>query len=140
MPRAAPANCITQLVHLSLLELAGQQTALTQREALKDRIRGYVALHLHNPALTVDQIAHALNCSKRHLYNAFAEEEETLASYIQRLRLEACIRELQQDGAQARPITDIALSWGFNNLSHFSRVFREHTGKSPSEFRHESLT
>ena len=132
---------ITQLVHLSLLELAGQQTALTQREALKDRIRGYVALHLHNPALTVDQIAHALNCSKRHLYNAFAEEEETLASYIQRLRLEACIRELQQTApAPARPITDIALSWGFNNLSHFSRVFREHTGKSPSEFRHESLT
>lgn len=25
-------------------------------------------------------------------------------------------------------ITDIALSWGFNNLSHFSRVFRERTG------------
>ena len=32
-------------------------------------------------------------------------------------------------------ITGIALSWGFNNLSHFSRVFREHTGQSPSAFR-----
>ncbi len=131
---------IAQLVHLSLLELAGQETQLTQRAALKDRIRGYVALQLHNPALTVEQIAHALNCSKRHLYNAWADEDETLASYIQRLRLEACIRELQQAGRQAKPITDIALSWGFNNLSHFSRVFREHTGRSPSEFRAESLT
>jgi len=131
---------ITQLVHLSLLELAGQETQLTQREALKDRIRGYVALHLHNPTLSVEQIAHALNCSKRHLYNAFADEHETLASYIQRLRVEACVRELQQTRQQAKPITDIALHWGFNNLSHFSRVFREHTGKSPSEFRAESLT
>ena len=51
------------------------------------------------------------------------------------LRLQACIRELQQHGPQARPITDIALSWGFSNLSHFSRVFRGHTGLSPSEFR-----
>ena len=51
------------------------------------------------------------------------------------LRLQDCIRELQQRGPQARPITDIALSWGFSNLSHFSRVFRGHTGLSPSEFR-----
>jgi len=131
---------IAQLVRLSLIELSGQETQLTQREALKDRIRGYVALHLRDPDLTVDQIAVALNCSKRHLYNAFAEEDQTLASYIQGLRLEACIRELQHPMAQTRPITDIALSWGFNSPSHFSRVFREHTGKSPSEFRAASPT
>ncbi|TCS99787.1 AraC family transcriptional regulator [Tepidimonas ignava] len=129
---------IIQLVHLSLLELAGQQTQLTQREALKDRIRAYVALHLRNPALSVEQIARALNCSCRHLYNAFADEDETLAQYIQRQRLQACIRELQASPS-TRTITDIALSWGFNNASHFSRVFREHMGKSPSEFRAESL-
>ena len=126
---------IAQLVRLSLIELSGQQTALTQREILKDRIRGYIALNLRDPALSVEHIAHALNCSKRHLHNAFAGDDDTLASHILRLRLEACIRELQQTGPQARPITDIALSWGFNNLSHFSRVFREHTGFSPSEFR-----
>jgi AraC-like DNA-binding protein len=130
---------IAQLVRLSLIELSGQQTALTQREALKDRIRSYVALHLRDPALTVEQIAHALNCSKRHLYNAFGEEDQTLASYILHLRLDACLRELQHPMAQTRPITDIALSWGFNNLSHFSRVFREHTGLSPSEFRQQAL-
>ncbi|MDI1271178.1 MAG: helix-turn-helix domain-containing protein [Polaromonas sp.] len=126
---------IAQLVRLSLIELAGQATAVTQREALKDRIRAYVSTRLRDPALSIEQIAHALNCSKRHLHNAFAGETDTLASYILHLRLEACIRELQQSGPQARPITDIALSWGFSNLSHFSRVFRGHTGLSPSEFR-----
>ena len=126
---------IAQLVRLSLIELAGQATAVTQREALKDRIRAYVSTRLRDPALSIEQIAHALNCSKRHLHNAFAGETDTLASYILHLRLQACIRELQQSGPQARPITDIALSWGFSNLSHFSRVFRGHTGLSPSEFR-----
>lgn len=126
---------VTQLVRLSLIELAGQHTPLTQREALKDRIRHHVALHLRDPELSVDQIATALNCSKRHLYNAFADEPHTLASYIQHLRLDACLRELQQVGPGVRAITDIALHWGFNNPSHFSRVFRERTGQSPSEFR-----
>ena len=80
-------------------------------------------------------IARALNCSRRHLYNAFAGEGESIAGYIQRVRLQACVRDLQAAGPHGRPITDIAMSWGFGNLSHFSRVFREHTGASPSEFR-----
>lgn len=126
---------IAQLVRLSLIELSGQHTALTQREILKDRIRSYIALNLRDPALSVETIAHALNCSKRHLHNAFAGDENTLASHILRLRLDACMRELQQTGPLARPITDMALSWGFANLSHFSRVFRAHAGCSPSAFR-----
>jgi len=130
---------IAQLVRLSLIELAGQGTALTQREALKDRIRAYVAVNLRDPALSIEQIAQALNCSKRHLHNAFAGGDDTLASYILRLRLQACVREIQQSGPNSRGITGIALSWGFNNLSHFSRVFREHTGQSPSEFRQAAL-
>jgi AraC-like DNA-binding protein len=126
---------IMQLVRLSLLELSGQETALTQREALKDRILAYVARHLGDPQLSIDGMARALNCSRRHLYNAFAGNQETLAGYIQHQRLEACVRELREGGPSGKPITDIALSWGFSSLSHFSRVFRDHTGMSPSEFR-----
>ncbi|HZY17653.1 MAG TPA: helix-turn-helix domain-containing protein [Ramlibacter sp.] len=124
---------IKQLVRLSLMELWGQETAVTQREALRDRIRAHVQQHLRDPELSVDTIARALNCSRRHLYNAFTGEGGSIAGFIQRLRLEACVRELQHGGS--RPITDIALSWGFGNPSHFSRVFRDHTGMSPSAFR-----
>jgi AraC-like DNA-binding protein len=127
---------IMQLVRLSLLELSGQETAVTQREALADRIRAYVARNLRDPELSIDGIARALNCSRRHLYNAFSGGQESLAGYIQQQRLAACVRELREAAAGTRPITDIALSWGFSSPSHFSRVFREHTGMSPSEFRY----
>jgi len=126
---------IVQLVRLSLMELAGRETAVTQLEALNDRIRAYVQRHLRDPGLSLDRIAQALGCSKRHLHNAFADGQETIAGYILRQRLEACVRELGVQAMEPRAITDIALSWGFNNLSHFSRVFRDHTGISPSEFR-----
>jgi AraC-like DNA-binding protein len=90
---------IKQLVRLSLMELAGQETTHHAARGLRDRIRGYVQQHLRDPALSVDSIARALRCSRRHLYNAFAGDGETIAAYIQRLRLEACIRDLQQAGA-----------------------------------------
>ena len=35
------------------------------------------------------------------------------------------------------PITEIALSWGFSDLSHFCRVLREHFGLSAAEFRQQ---
>jgi AraC-like DNA-binding protein len=128
---------IIDLVKLSLLELAGQETAQTQLEALRDRIRHHVLKHLRDPDLTVDGIARALHCSRRHLYNAFEGQGESVAGYIQRMRLEACIKDLQMSTTKARAITDIAVSWEFGNPSHFSRVFKEHTGASPSDFRNQ---
>ena len=126
---------IVELVRLSLQELAGRENSVTQLEAFRDRIREHIGQHLRDPSLTLDHIAQALNCSKRHLHNAFSAEEDTPAHYIQRQRIQACMRELRQTGGAQRTITDIAFSWGFNNTAHFSRVFREHTGVSPSDFR-----
>lgn len=132
-------DLILELVRLSLQELAGQGTAVTQLEAFKDRIRDFIGKHLRDPGLSIDRIAQGLNCSKRHLHNAFADEEDTLAHYILRRRLQACMRDLKSPEHLQRTITDIAFSWGFNNGAHFSRVFRDHTGLSPSDFRQAAL-
>jgi AraC-like DNA-binding protein len=136
-PEAArgAGNLLTDLVRLSLLELAGRATATTQQEALKDRIREFIGQNLRDPALSIERIAQVLNCSKRHLHNAFADEKDTLGHYILQRRLQACMRDLKNPLHLQRTITDIAFSWGFNNGAHFSRVFREHAGLSPSEFR-----
>jgi AraC-like DNA-binding protein len=126
---------IIELVRLSLLELAGQENATTQLEAFRDRIREHIGQHLRDPGLSIDRIATALNCSKRHLHNAFNAEDETLAHHILRRRLHACMRDLKNPALAQRTITEIAFSWGFNSGAHFSRVFREHAGLSPSDFR-----
>lgn len=130
---------IIELVRLSLQELAGRESATTQLEAFRDRIREHIGQHLRDPGLSIERIAQSLNCSKRHLHNAFSAEDDTLAHYILRRRLQACMRELKNPAQAQRTITDIAFSWGFNNGAHFSRVFREHTGLSPSDFRDTAL-
>lgn len=129
------ADVVAQLVHLTLLERAGRPTGQTQREALRDRLKDYVARHLRESDLSIARIAAALNCSRRHLYNALSDEPEGVAGYILSQRLEACRRELAVPAAAGRPVTDVALSWGFNNLAHFSRVFKAAYGVSPSEYR-----
>ncbi|WP_295642054.1 helix-turn-helix domain-containing protein [uncultured Methylibium sp.] len=128
-------DAITQFVHLAMLDLAGIGTAVTQREALRERIKQHVAARLGDPGLTVDGIAHALNCSRRQLYNAFAEEPDGVAGYILRRRLEACRRSFDDRANEQRSITDIAFAFGFSNMAHFSRVFRSHLGLSPSDYR-----
>lgn len=128
-------DAITQLVHLSLLDLAGIGTATTQREALRERIKQHVTQHLGDPELSVDAIALALNCSRRQLYNAFAEEPDGVAGYILRRRLEACRRSFDDRAQDRRSITDIAIGFGFSNMAHFSRVFRAHLGVAPSDYR-----
>lgn len=128
-------DAITQFVHLSMLDLAGIGTATTQREALRERIKQHVSTHLGDPALSVDSIALALNCSRRQLYNAFSEEPDGVAGYVLRRRLEACRRSLDDPACAHRSITDIAFSFGFSNMAHFSRVFRSHLGLPPSDYR-----
>jgi AraC-like DNA-binding protein len=128
-------DAIVQFVHLSLLDLAGMATAVTQREALRERIKQHVGEHLADPRLSVDSIALALNCSRRHLYNAFAEEPDGVAGYILRCRLEACRRTLEDRRQDHRSLTDIALGLGFSSMAHFSRAFRAHLGLPPSDYR-----
>lgn len=126
---------ITQCVHLSLLDLAGHATALTQREALRERIKQHVMRHLGDPQLSVEEIARALNVSRRHLYNAFADEPDGVAGYVLARRIDACRAAFDDPRLADRSITAIALALGFSNPAHFSRVFRAHVGVSPSEYR-----
>lgn len=127
---------ILQLVQLSLQEAAGRPGPEARRAALQDRIRLLVGQQLRDPALSIERIAGALQCSKRQLHHAFsAGDDGTLAGYIVRQRIEACMRDLRSSAHAHRTATEIALGWGFNSSAHFSRAFRQHTGEAPSAFR-----
>lgn len=128
-------DLLVEMVHMSLQDLAGQGTASTQRQALYDRICAYVIGHLRDPGLSVEAVASALNCSKRHVHNGFAGQDISLGAFIQQSRLELCMRELRRPDLARQTITDIAMACGFGNSAHFSRAFKAYVGMSPSEYR-----
>jgi len=54
------------------------------------------------------------------------------AQWIRTKRLEKAKEMLQETNL---PVNEICYILGFENLSHFSRIFKEHHGQSPSEYR-----
>ncbi len=86
-----------------------------------------------NPELGVQQIAAALGCSRDYLSHLFhIETKERLTHYIQRIRIEGAILALE---TTALNVSEIAYSSGFADPAYFGRVFKQHKGVTPQEFR-----
>ncbi len=113
---------------------AGTSVAIARRE----QIRGYIESHLHDPTLTPGRVAEAVHLSARRLHQLFEADGETIGSYILRRRLEECARAISDAAQRGRTVTEIAFLHGFNNASHFGRVFRERYGSTPSDYRRRS--
>ncbi|MCG8521073.1 MAG: helix-turn-helix domain-containing protein [Pseudomonadales bacterium] len=58
--------------------------------------------------------------------------------YLISQRLLRCRRDLSNPAMTGRTITEIALGWGFQHPTHFSRRFKSEFGLTPYEFRHAS--
>lgn len=96
------------------------------------RVRDLIHEHLDQP-LTLSSIAREVGIHPAHLARRFrAHYHRPIGDYIRRLRIERAARELAEGGAS---IADIGFRSGFCDQSHFSRVFRKHTGMTPAAFR-----
>ncbi len=103
--------------------------------ARREQIRSYIETHLHEPTLTPGSVAAAIHLSPRRLHQLFEADGETVGAYILRRRLEECARAMGDASQRSRTVTEIAFLHGFNNASHFGRVFRERYQSTPSDYR-----
>ena len=94
------------------------------RELIHDR--------LHEP-LTLSAIARATAIHPSHLARTFRKHHgRPIGEYVRALRIERAARERAETDT---PISEIGLRFGFFDQSHFSRVFKRHTGLTPAAFR-----
>ncbi|WPD75746.1 helix-turn-helix domain-containing protein [Dickeya fangzhongdai] len=101
-----------------------------QTELLR-RAQTFLLANLDNRALTPEVIAQAVHVSPRTLNRLFAKEGTTVMRWLWQQRLAACHAALRH--RQFRTVSDAALSFGFSNLSHFSRAFRRAFGVSAQD-------
>ncbi|HEV2923625.1 MAG TPA: GlxA family transcriptional regulator [Solirubrobacteraceae bacterium] len=97
------------------------------REVQRSVIEDIAAAH------TVEAMAGAANMSARNFARAFrAETGLTPARYVERVRLEAARRRLEET---AEPVAAIAASCGFGTAETMRRSFLRALGVGPAEYR-----
>jgi AraC-like DNA-binding protein len=95
----------------------------------------YIQIHLGAPDLTAAGIAHALGCSRAHLYRVFARHEQGIGEVVRAGRLERAAVLLAPPAAL--PIEQGATACGFTSASAFTRSFRDWSGLTPTAFREQ---
>lgn len=105
------------------------------RSATVYRLKNYLLMHLRDPDLSMPQAAAAMGISARYARQLLADEQTSFRSYIQGQRLDRCRRDLTDPRHATRNVGDVAFAWGFNDLAHFSRIFKQRFGVSPRDCR-----
>ncbi len=87
--------------------------------------------------LSTDDLAGHVGLSRRHLERLFKKYLNAVPSrYYLQLRLERARGLLQAGGSS---VTEVALACGFSSTAHFSTVYRNYAGLTPSEERQMAL-
>lgn len=107
----------------------GAQVQLARLGSMKDFLRA----NLHRTSLGVEDLCRAFHCSRATVYRLFGNLGGA-NTYLRDLRLGHCFQELALtiEHPPAR-VRHAAERWGFQNASHFSRLFGQRFGSSPSE-------
>lgn len=115
---------------------ANAEYADARQRTLLDRLKGYIREHFREPGLGPDEIAAAAHISTRYLHKLFQGEHETVALYLQGVRLESARAELLDPRHSGRSVASVAYGCGFGDISGFNRAFKAAYGVTPGELRH----
>ena len=97
------------------------------------RIKKYILANLHDTGLDLDRIAAAHNMAPRTLNRLFAGEGTTPIRWLWQQRLAGSYKALAE--GRFSQVTEAALSFGFSDVSHFSRAFKAAFGRSPHDVK-----
>ena len=123
---------------IDAIHRTSNQAPETLRGAQLARVRQYIDRNLDQSELSPSLIAGANHISVRYLHWLFEPSGVTVSQYVIQQRLLRCRRDLSIGMMRGRTITDIALSWGFRDATHFSRRFKQEFGQSAHDFRRQA--
>lgn len=105
-------------------------------EEVIDTITNWINNHLDH-RLSIDDIAEKSGYSKWYLQKLFARcRNETLARYIRKRKLAACVHELKNSQV---PIITLAVKYHFESQQSFTRSFKQVMGCTPYVCRRQQL-
>jgi AraC-like DNA-binding protein len=94
-------------------------------------MQDHLSANLRDLCIGVDDLCATFHCSRSSVYRCF-ERHGGVASYIRAQRLLRCFEELARPASLPRRVGAVATRWGFENPSHFNRLFKAAFGVPPS--------
>ena len=90
--------------------------------------------------LSLTHLAEKIDVSTNHLSMLLNEYiGKNFYDYINNFRVEEVKSRLRDPSYQKQTLSSIGGDCGFNSKSAFNRIFKNLTGKTPSEFQNSSL-
>jgi AraC family transcriptional regulator len=112
------------------LQIQDSTQGLTHRRIAQ--LTDYILTHLHT-SLSLETLAQQVGLSAYHFAHLFRQATgETPHQFVIRTRLETAQRLLRETDW---PLSQVALSVGFQSQSHFTQVFKERLGETPRQYR-----
>ena len=128
-------NLIDTIALVVTTEMGSGDGATKSQYLIRGRIMSYIRNNIGEFDLSPRMIAEANGISVSYLYKLFRTSGMTVGEYIMAQRLQAAYERLAATSSRQTTVAEVAFSVGFRNLSHFSRVFRENYGVSPTSVR-----
>jgi AraC-like DNA-binding protein len=124
-------NMLLDVYNKFLKEKKQKKNAPKWAKELKEIIQDQIDTNL---TLSLKEISESLNVHPSYLSREFSKYfgDLSFGDYIRKLRIEKSIALLQDPKYS---LAEIAYLTGFSDQSHFNRIFKMHTGKSPSIYR-----
>lgn len=128
---------LIDLVALSLTrrDRAGDAEAELLADAAMLALKRAIDARLREPGLSVATVAAAVGISPRYVHKLMAKSGNTFTNYVIERRLDGAARDFADTRLAGRGIGEIAFDWGFSDLSHFTRRFRQRFGCRPRDWR-----
>jgi AraC family transcriptional regulator of adaptative response / methylphosphotriester-DNA alkyltransferase methyltransferase len=109
-----------------------RSTTLFRRRALFDEALEVIEQDYADEGLSLGAVARSIATSRRQLQRVFSEHNTSFRAELQRVRMTRAA-ELLHEGQT--PVSAVARSVGYRQPAQFSKAFRRHHGRPPSELR-----
>jgi AraC-like DNA-binding protein len=139
LPNSILIDQIGALLALTAIEIrGGRVTSTTVERSLRDQVCDHVKQRCTETYLQAADIASSLNISKRTVHRTLAACGETFGAMLIQARGDVASRMLQSPLFDRVTTAEIGRRAGFSDASHFTKVVRKRTGRTPLQIRRQS--
>ena len=109
-----------------------RQSTFHRRRELFDEAIAVIERDYADETLSLSSVAHTIATSRRQLQRVFGERQTSFRRELQCVRMARAAELLSHD---AMPVGAVARAVGYRQPAQFSKAFRRHHGRPPSELR-----